>query len=72
MMGCMLEAKVSVTAAAHLACARKIITRIDLDGPELCTEDPVMGGALFNGPEITLPDAPGLGISGIENLRYIV
>ena len=72
MMGCMLEAKVSVTAAAHLACARKIITRIDLDGPALCTEDPVTGGAMFNGPEITLPDAPGLGISGIENLRYIV
>ena len=72
MMGCMLEAKVSVTAAAHLACARKIITRIDLDGPALCTEDPVTGGALFNGPEITLPDAPGLGISGIENLLYIV
>ena len=72
MMGCMLETKVSVTAAAHLACARKIITRIDLDGPALCTEDPVTGGAMFNGPEITLPDAPGLGISGIENLRYIV
>lgn len=50
----------------------KDITRIDLDGPALCTEDPVTGGALFNGPEITLPDAPGLGISGIENLRYIV
>ena len=33
MIGCMLEAKVSVNAAVHLACARQIITKIDLDGP---------------------------------------
>lgn len=72
MMGCMLEAKVSVTAAAHLACARGIITRIDLDGPALCTEDPITGGAQFNGPEITLPDAAGLGIAGIETMRRII
>lgn len=72
MMGCMLEAKVSVTAAAHLACARNIVTRIDLDGPALCVEDPVIGGAQFNGPEISLPDTYGLGISGIEALRYKV
>ena len=36
MIGCMLEAKISVNAAAHLACARNIITRVDLDGPALC------------------------------------
>lgn len=72
MMGCMLEAKVSVTAAAHLACAKRIITRIDLDGPALCSEDPVNGGAVFDGREIRLPDAPGLGISGVNNIRYIV
>ena len=72
MMGCMLEAKVSVTAAAHLACAKNIITRIDLDGPALCSEDPVNGGADFNGREISLPDRPGLGIDSIHNIRYIV
>ena len=33
MIGCMLEAKISVTAAAHLASAKSIITKIDLDGP---------------------------------------
>ena len=33
MIGCMLEAKISVNAAVELACAKKIITRIDLDGP---------------------------------------
>ena len=32
-LGCMMETKISVTAAAHLACARSIITRCDLDSP---------------------------------------
>ena len=40
MIGCMLEAKISVNAAVHLACAKQIITRVDLDGPVLCSEDP--------------------------------
>ena len=52
MIGCMLEAKVSVNAAVHLACAKQIITKIDLDGPVLCSEDPVVGGAIFNEKEI--------------------
>ena len=47
MIGCMLEAKISVTAAVHLACAKQIITKIDLDGPVLCREDHILGGALF-------------------------
>lgn len=71
MIGCMLEAKVSVNAAVHLACARKIITKIDLDGPVLCSEDPVLGGAVFNEKHITVSDAPGLGITGIEGIRYL-
>lgn len=71
MIGCMLEAKVSVTAAAHLACAKGAITRIDLDGPALCASDPVTGGASFNGKYIELSDAPGLGINGIDGLRYL-
>ena len=33
MMGCMLEANVAVTAAAHLAASKKNITLADLDGP---------------------------------------
>lgn len=70
MLGCMLEAKVSVNAAVHLACAKNIITKIDLDGPVLCSEDPVLGGAVFNEKEITLPSTPGLGINGIEGIRY--
>lgn len=66
MIGCMLEAKVSVTAAVHLACAKSIITKIDLDGPVLCSEDPINGGAIFNESKITLTDKPGLGIESIN------
>ena len=69
MIGCMLEAKISVNAAVHLACARKVITKVDLDGPVLCSEDPILGGAVFNEKDITVSDAPGLGILGIENGR---
>ena len=73
MIGCMLEAKISVTAAVHLACAKQIITKIDLDGPVLCKEDHILGGAVFNEKEISLGDAPGLGIEGIMEgkIRYI-
>lgn len=66
MIGCMLEAKISVNAAVHLACARGIIAKIDLDGPVLCSEDPVLGGAVFAEKDITVSDAPGLGVRGVE------
>lgn len=73
MIGCMLEAKISVNAAVHLACAKQIITKIDLDGPVLCSEDPIIGGAVFNEQLITVSDEPGLGIKGIEEgkIRYL-
>ena len=71
MIGCMLEAKISVNAAVELACAKKIITKIDLDGPVLCSEDPIIGGAVFEEQKITVSDAPGLGIQGVEGLKYL-
>ena len=73
MIGCMLEAKISVNAAVHLACAKNIITKVDLDGPVLCSEDPILGGAVFDEKIITVADAPGLGIQGIDPkyLTYI-
>ena len=64
MIGCMLEAKISVNAAVELACAKKIITKVDLDGPVLCSEDHILGGAVFNEKDITVSDAPGMGIKG--------
>lgn len=61
MIGCMLETKISVSAAAHFAAANKNITMVDLDGPSLCVEDPVDGGPLFEGEKIQMTDQPGLG-----------
>ena len=43
---------------------RKIITKVDLDGPVLCSEDHILGGAVFNEKDITVSDAPGMGIKG--------
>jgi L-alanine-DL-glutamate epimerase-like enolase superfamily enzyme len=70
MMGSMMEGKVSVTAAIHLAAARRVITKYDLDPPILCAEELVRGGASYSGPSISLPDAPGLGIEGIDGVEW--
>ena len=71
MVGCMLEAKVSVNAAVHLACAKSIITKIDLDGPVLCSEDPIDGGSIFEEDRITVSETPGFGIQKVNGLRYL-
>jgi len=72
MIGCMVETSISVAAAAHIAVAKAdVITKVDLDGPSLCKFNPVDGGVLFNDSEITLTDAPGLGIREIRGLEPI-
>ena len=65
MIGCMLESKLAVTAGAHLAAARGVITRADLDGPSLCRTDPFEGGPDFLENRIVMNDATGLGITGL-------
>ncbi|MCC5910997.1 MAG: dipeptide epimerase [Clostridiaceae bacterium] len=70
MMGCMLESKISVTAAVHLAAAKSIITKIDLDGPSLCSVDPFDGGALFKDEKILLTDQSGLGFKHISEESF--
>lgn len=72
MMGCMLESSIGVSAAAHVAVAKSnIITRVDLDAPSLTTVNRVKGGVTFDGPDISIPDAPGLGIEGIDDLTML-
>ncbi|SCK02474.1 L-Ala-D/L-Glu epimerase [uncultured Eubacterium sp.] len=71
MLGCMIESKVSLTAAAHLAAAKKNITRVDLDAAILLAEDPVKGGFKKEIPHFFVTDAPGLGITGIEGLMEL-
>lgn len=65
MIGCMLEGKVSVSAAAHLAAAKGIITKADLDGPSLCKVDPFLGGPDYEESYIRMNDKPGIGIDSI-------
>ncbi len=68
MMGCMLESKIAVSAAAHLTAAKSVITRADLDGPGLCKIDPYTGGPLYENALIHMTDAPGIGITAVPNL----
>ncbi|QPQ31446.1 dipeptide epimerase [Lysinibacillus sp. JNUCC 51] len=63
MIGCMLETKISVSAAAHFAASQKNITMVDLDGPSLCTKDPIAGGPIFENDRIRMTDAVGIGFS---------
>lgn len=65
MIGCMLESKLSVSAAAHLCAAKGVITRADLDGPSLCSVDPFSGGPVFDGPTVTMTEEPGIGVGDI-------
>ena len=65
MIGCMLESKLAVSAAAHLAAAKRVITRADLDGPSLCKTDPFTGGPLYENGVIRMMDAPGIGITRV-------
>jgi len=72
MIGCMLETSISVSAAVHVAVAKaNVITKVDLDGPSLCAFNPVDGGVIFNESEISITDAPGLGIREIRGLEPI-
>ncbi len=72
MMGCMLETAIGVSAAAHVAVAKSSsITRVDLDAPSLATINPVVGGVFFDGSEISISDAPGLGIETISELSML-
>jgi o-succinylbenzoate synthase len=72
MIGCMIETSISVAAAVHVAVAKAdVITKVDLDGPSLCVFNPVDGGVIFNEAEISVTDAPGLGIREIRGLEPI-
>lgn len=71
MLGSMVESKISLTAAAHLAAAKKSITRVDLDAAILLKEDPVIGGFHKNIPWFSLDDSPGLGITDVIGMKEI-
>lgn len=59
LVGCMIESAVAVTAAAHLA---PMADYADLDAPLLITNNPYRGVDNVAG-YLTLPEAPGLGVT---------
>jgi len=61
MVGCMMETRLGLSAAAHLVSARPNIRYADLDGYLALKDDPIIGGAQYNIGEITLPERPGHG-----------
>ncbi|WP_346899470.1 dipeptide epimerase [Clostridium sp. UBA7503] len=72
MVGCMLESKIGITAAASFAASRGNMITADLDTMLYFAEDPIVGGAMFEGNKITLSDEPGLGITDIIGWEEIV
>jgi L-Ala-D/L-Glu epimerase len=61
MVGCMLESRLGLTAAAHVAGAHNNVVWADLDGHSSHTVDPVIGGMIFSRGRVTLPETPGIG-----------
>ncbi|MGN1402244.1 MAG: dipeptide epimerase [Bacillus sp. (in: firmicutes)] len=66
MVGSMIESRLGITAAAHLAASQKNITRYDFDAPLMLKDDPIIGGVLYRGANLYFDNQPGLGISGIK------
>jgi L-alanine-DL-glutamate epimerase-like enolase superfamily enzyme len=58
MCGCMIETTLGIAAAAHFA---PLLDDADLDGAALLSDDPFTGPSIPNG-QVTLTDAPGLGV----------
>ena len=58
MIGCMIESSILSTAAAHLT---PLADYADIDGPLLIQDDP-FEGVTYDGAQLRLPRAPGLGV----------
>jgi len=72
MMGCMLESRIGITAAASFAASKSNLVKADLDTMLLFENDAVIGGACITGNRITINEAPGLGISDIIGWNEII
>jgi L-alanine-DL-glutamate epimerase-like enolase superfamily enzyme len=61
MVGCMLETRLGLTAAAHVVASQANIIYADLDGSADQTIDPIVDGITVQAGTLTLPEKPGLG-----------
>jgi L-Ala-D/L-Glu epimerase len=61
MIGCMMESRLGLTAAAHLASAMGHFKFFDLDSAHLLAADPIVGGMRYEKDTVVLDESPGLG-----------
>jgi L-alanine-DL-glutamate epimerase-like enolase superfamily enzyme len=61
MIGCMMESRLGLTAAAHLASAMGHFRFFDLDSAHLLAADPIVGGMRYEKDMVMLDETPGLG-----------
>jgi L-alanine-DL-glutamate epimerase-like enolase superfamily enzyme len=61
MVGCMLESKLALTAAAHVVASQANVVYADLDGNSEHVTDPIIDGMTVKAGTLTLPEKPGLG-----------
>lgn len=71
MAGCMLESPIGLAAMASMIVGRSNIRFVDLDPITMIKSNPVHGGVRLDGATLSLSEAPGLGISHIDNLEII-
>ncbi|MFD6567480.1 mandelate racemase/muconate lactonizing enzyme family protein [Micromonospora profundi] len=68
-VGSMMETQVGIGAAASLVGAYGTTAVADLDAAWWLAWSPVRGGIQYEGPTVVLPDAPGLGIPGLAEVK---
>lgn len=61
MVGVFDETRLALSAYAHFICARPNILYADLDSYLAYPDDPISGGAIFDGPHVRVSDEPGHG-----------
>jgi len=67
LLGSMMETHVGVGAVASLATVSRSAGVDDLDAAWWLSRSPIIGGLRYEGAQVVLPDAPGLGISGLAS-----
>ena len=65
-VGSMMESHLGVGAAASLAAASGTTLVPDLDAAWWIADSPFVGGLVYDGATVVLPDKPGLGIEGLS------
>ncbi|HEY6739770.1 MAG TPA: dipeptide epimerase [Actinopolymorphaceae bacterium] len=71
MVGSMMEGPVGVGAAAALVASDGTSLVSDLDAAWWTSTSPIRGGLRYDGADVVLPDAPGLGIDGLADVTAV-